>query len=75
MLDASSRQAFRTWPRAALLTLPVALWGLLMMTPGLRGQDGVARGTALLSQAFMTLLFLMMVRTGETHRWRKIPQR
>ena len=72
MLDASSRQAFRTWPRAALLTLPVALWGLLMMTPGLRGQDGVARGTALLSQAFMTLLFLMMVRTGETHRWRKI---
>lgn len=63
---------FRSWPRAFLLTLPIALWGLLMMTPALKGTDGVAKATALLSEAFMAVLFLMMMRTGQTHRWRVI---
>ncbi|MGB8258831.1 MAG: 4Fe-4S binding protein [Terracidiphilus sp.] len=63
--------AFRGVGRSLLLTLPMALWSLLMFTPGLR-QPGVARhigaGVTIL---FMTALFFLMMRTGATYRWRR----
>jgi polyferredoxin len=58
--------------RAALLTLPVALWSLLMYTPVLREPGAVEHIGALLTAAFMTALFFQMMRTGETYRWRRI---
>ena len=54
--------------RAALLTLPVALWSLLMYTPVLREPGAVEHIGALLTAAFMTALFFQMMRTGETYR-------
>lgn len=72
MPDAVSRTPFRSWPRTALLALPMALWtGLLLMNPALAAGDRIARLSAFGSQAFLLLLFVMMVRTGETHRWRR----
>ena len=68
----STLSPFRSWPRAILLTIPIAIWGLLMMTPALGGRDGVLKGTAFLSEVFMIGLFLLMMRTGKTHRWRLI---
>jgi len=72
MPESSVKPAFRSWPRAALLTLPMALWALLMMVPALRGPDRVARLMGLVSEGFMVYLFLMMVRTGRTYFWRKV---
>lgn len=59
--------------RAVLLTAPMVLWSLLMMTPRLRtAHDGVTLGAALAVAAFMSFLFYEMMRTGETYRWRRI---
>ncbi len=55
-----------------LLTVPIALWSLLMFSRVL-GTAGVATKVAgLLSMAFMVILFFLMIRTGQTYRWRRI---
>jgi ferredoxin-type protein NapH len=64
--------AFRGVGRSILLTLPIALWSLLMFTPALQkaGRDEHIGALAII--VFMTSLFFLMMRTGETYRWRRI---
>jgi len=57
--------------RSLLLTLPVALWALLMFSRAL-GVPGVAvKVAALLTLIFLVTLFFLMVRTRQTNRWRR----
>jgi len=73
MIRSAQRPAMRGVGRAMLLTAPMALWSLLMMTPRLRAEhDAVTLTAALAVVAFMTTLFYKMLRTGETYRWRRI---
>jgi ferredoxin-type protein NapH len=64
--------AFRSVGRSILLTLPIALWSLLMFTPAFQraGHDRIIGAAAVI--VFMTTLFFLMMRTGETYRWRRI---
>jgi polyferredoxin len=64
--------AYRSIGRSALLTLPIALWALLMFTPTFQSSSrnlAIGAGAAIL---FMTWLFFMMMRTGTTYQWRRI---
>jgi len=69
---AVQKPAFRSVGRSLLLTLPMALWAMVMFTPALRqpGRDGHIGAAAV--AVFMTVLFYMMMRTGTTYRWRRI---
>jgi len=64
--------AFRSVGRSIVLTLPIALWSLLMFTPGLRHGNRDYHIGAAATIPFMTALFFLMMRTGETYRWRRI---
>lgn len=64
--------AFRGVGRSILLTLPMALWSLLMFMPSLQRSGQDRHIGALLVILFMTTLFFLMMRTGETYRWRRI---
>jgi ferredoxin len=55
-----------------LLTLPMALWSLLMFTPSLRRPGTESHIGAVAVIVFMTTLFFLMMRTGTTYRWRRI---
>ncbi|MCX6636652.1 MAG: 4Fe-4S binding protein [Acidobacteria bacterium] len=58
--------------RSLLLTLPVALWALLMFSRAL-GVPGVAvKVAALFTLIFLVTLFFLMVRTRQTNRWRRL---
>jgi ferredoxin len=57
--------------RSVLLTLPIALWALLMFTPTLRSPGLNHHIGAAAAVLFMTLLFFLMMRTGKTFRWRR----
>jgi len=58
--------------RSLLLTLPVALWALLMFSRAL-GVPGVAvKVAAVLTLIFLVTLFFLMVRTRKTNRWRRL---
>jgi polyferredoxin len=63
--------AFRSVGRSLLLTLPIALWSLLMFTPSFRepGRDRHIGSLAVI--LFMTTLFFLMMRTGKTYQWRR----
>ena len=63
--------AFRSTGRSLLLTLPMALWSLLMFTPSFmhNGRDSRIGAAAVI--VFMTTLFFLMMRTGKTYRWRR----
>ena len=66
------KPAFRGIGRSLLLTLPMALWALLMFTPSLmKGSRDPKIGAAVVI-VFMTTLFFLMMRTGKTYRWRRI---
>lgn len=67
-----SSPAFRSIGRSILLTLPMALWALLMFTPSLKQAGRNFHIAAAAIVIFMTTLFFMMMRTGETYRWRRI---
>jgi len=63
--------AFRSIARSVLLTLPMALWSLLMFTPSFlqsRREQVIGAGIVIV---FMTTLFFLMMRTGTTYRWRR----
>lgn len=64
--------AYRSFGRSALLTLPIALWSLLMFTPTFRSSSRNLTIGAVAAILFMTGLFFMMMRTGTTYRWRRI---
>lgn len=67
-----SPHAFRSIGRSLLLTLPMALWSLLMFTPTLRSPGLETHIGAAAVIVFMTTLFFFMMRTGTTYRWRRI---
>ena len=67
LAPAAPRSTFR----ALLLTLPIAVWSLLMFFhPGVN-TDPKSRIAATVTAVFMTVLFFMMMRTGKTYRWRR----
>jgi polyferredoxin len=57
--------------RSFLLTLPIAVWSLLMFFHPGTNTDAKSRIAAALTALFMTALFFMMMRTGSTYRWRR----
>jgi polyferredoxin len=57
--------------RSFLLTLPVAVWSLLMFFHPGANTDPKSRIAAAITALFMTALFFMMMRTGSTYRWRR----
>lgn len=62
-------------PRSAgksfLLTLPIALWSLLMFSSSFRQPNRSLQIAGVLTGAFMVVLFFMMMRTWSTYRWRR----
>ena len=64
--------AFRSMGRSILLTLPIALWSMLMFTPWFQHAGRDSHIGAAVVMLFMTTLFFLMMRTGETYRWRRI---
>jgi len=61
----------RSMGRSVLLTLPVALWSALMFTPAFAHANRAQRISAILTAAFMVVLFFLMMRTWKTYRWRR----
>ena len=68
-----SEKVKRGTGRSLLLTLPIALWGaahVLALAPSL--PEAAPKLAALLTFLFMTGLFFLMMRTTQTHRWRRV---
>ncbi|HUI43230.1 MAG TPA: 4Fe-4S binding protein [Terriglobia bacterium] len=65
-------QSVRRIGRSLLLTVPMALFTLLLFTPALREPERPAKLAALITWAFMMMLFFQMMRTRQTYRWRRI---
>lgn len=61
----------RSVGRSLLLTLPIALWALLMFSNSFRAQGRSVKIAALLTTIFMVALFYQMIRTSSTYRWRR----
>jgi ferredoxin-type protein NapH len=64
--------AGRPLGRSLLLTLPMALWGMLMFSRSLQLPGAAPKLAALVTFLFMTGLFFQMMRTKQTHRWRRV---
>ena len=62
----------RSVGRSLLLTLPMALWGLLMFSQTFQVPGSAPKVAGLIVFAFMTTLFFLMMRTRRTHRWRRV---
>ncbi len=61
----------RTLGRSALLTVPILLWSLLMFSRSFAQPGPEVKAAGALTAAFMIALFFMMMRTSDTHRWRR----
>jgi len=61
----------RSVARSLLLTLPILLWSLLMFSRVLTVPGRATKLAAVVSTLFLVGLFFQMVRTLETHRWRR----
>lgn len=61
----------RTIGRSLLLTLPIALWSLLMFANPQRQSNRSLQIASVMTSIFMIALFFMMMRTGSTYRWRR----
>ncbi len=61
----------RTIGRSLLLTLPIALWSLLMFANPQQHPNRSLRIGGTLTAIFMVALFFMMMRTWSTYRWRR----
>jgi ferredoxin-type protein NapH len=57
--------------RSLLLTLPIVVWSLLMFFHPGTNTEPKSRMAAAMTAIFMTALFFMMMRTGNTYRWRR----
>jgi len=60
----------RSVGKSLLLTLPIALWSLLMFSHFWR-PDRSVQIASVITAAFMIALFFMMMRTWSTYRWRR----
>ena len=56
----------RSIGRSVLLTLPIVLWSALMFTPAFGHANRAQRIAAILTGAFMVVLFFLMMRTWKT---------
>jgi hypothetical protein len=54
-----------------LLTLPILLWSLLMFSRSMMQPGRAPKLAAAVTLFFMVALFFQMMRTLETHRWRR----
>jgi len=61
----------RTVGRSLLLTLPIALWSLLMFANPQRHSNRSLQIAGAITAVFMITLFFMMMRTWNTYRWRR----
>lgn len=61
----------RSIGRSVLLTLPIALWSLLMFANPQRQSNRSLQIASVITSVFMIALFFMMMRTGSTYRWRR----
>ena len=61
----------RTVGRSLLLTLPIALWSLLMFANPQRQSNRSVQIASVMTAVFMIALFFMMMRTCSTFRWRR----
>ena len=57
--------------RSLLLTLPILLWSLLMFSRTLAQPGRAPKIAAVATLLFVVALFFQMMRTLETHRWRR----
>ncbi len=71
MADQTARKPLRSIPRSLLLTLPVLLWSLLMFSRVFALPGRAPKLAAVAVMLFMVFLFFQMVRTLQTHRWRR----
>jgi len=61
----------RSTSRSLLLTLPIALWSLLMFSGWFRQPNRSQQIAGSITIVFMVVLFFMMMRTWSTYRWRR----
>jgi ferredoxin-type protein NapH len=61
----------RSISRSLLLSLPIALWSLLMFTGWFRQPNRAQQIAGAVTVVFMTVLFFLMMRTSATYRWRR----
>ncbi len=64
------REPKSVW-KSLLLTVPVALWSLLMFSGSLQQSSRSVRYAGVVTAVFMAALFFMMMRTNSTYRWRR----
>ncbi|HYA61614.1 MAG TPA: 4Fe-4S binding protein [Candidatus Sulfotelmatobacter sp.] len=57
--------------RSLVLTLPIALWSLLMFTPAFGHANRSQIIASGITIVFMIVLFFLMMRTVSTYRWRR----
>jgi ferredoxin-type protein NapH len=62
----------RSVGRSLWLTLPMALWALLMFSRSLALPGTAPKLAGLIVFLYTTTLFFLMMRTRRTHRWRRI---
>lgn len=61
----------RSMGRSVFLTLPIALWSLLMFSASYRQPNRSVQTASIITSVFMVALFFMMMRTWSTYRWRR----
>ncbi len=62
----------RTVLKSLWLTVPILVWALLMFSRSMARPEAAAKIAAIVSLLFMVGLFFLMMRTRQTHRWRRI---
>ncbi|MBI4875363.1 MAG: 4Fe-4S binding protein [Acidobacteria bacterium] len=72
MSDLAVTPVSRGIGRSLLLTLPIALWALLMFSRALQVPGTAPKLAALLTFFFSVTLFYLMVKTRKTNRWRRV---
>jgi len=61
----------RSAGKSLLLTVPIALWSLLMFTGWFRQPNRSQQIAGSVTIVFMIILFFLMMRTWSTYRWRR----